>query len=65
MIAVCYDGLDLGQKLNPRRATTNQGNPLPAHIIGMVPVCRVSDMALEVVQAGNLWPVPLIENTSC
>lgn len=31
----------------------------------MVPVCRVSDMALEVVQAGNLWPVPLIENTSC
>lgn len=50
------DLLHLRHYLNARRSIPNHSNSLVAVVKVMVPVSGVSNMSLEVMETGNLWP---------
>lgn len=54
--------LELGQDLDSAGPATDQGDALPRDIQIRRPVCRMHQSALELVQAGDLGPLPLVED---
>jgi hypothetical protein len=59
--------LNLGKKLDARRASPNQGNILASHRfqgkLG-IPICRVHKASLILFPAFDIRPFPLIQDTS-
>lgn len=54
-------GLNLGQDLDTTRAAIDQSDPFSGQVICGIVRCRMDKLALEVVQAGDIGPSPLVQ----
>jgi len=64
VIQMLHFGLDPRDNLHARTARANHGHPFPVQVVPLVVAGRVHQLALEVAQARDVGPLPVVQDAA-